>query len=224
MQPIKSRSPRVVEDELLDTLPYGDATSERIHKDIHRYNRILGHYRWMHRQLAKHLREGDRVLEIAAGRGKLLNVLASTGALKRASAVTAFDAVCDRPADLPDDMQWHICRAEDYTGYLEADVVIVCNFFHQLQNEALNKLGLELRNCRLILATETHRSPIAYRLCQLSRLIGFSAEGIGDGTKSLHAGFKGNELAEGLCLSPNEWKIQADASWLGRYRMCAIKQ
>ena len=221
MRPINAASPRVVEEEVLDSLSFDDPLTARIHRDIDRYNRILGHYSWIVKMLNEFARPSDRLLEIAAGSGRLLKRLHSNGALDPFSSVKAFDAVCEKPKDLPESIDWHVCRAEEFTDYHKADIIIVCNFYHQLNDHALRRLGAEMSKARLLLAAETHRSSIAYRLCQASRLIGFSSIGIGDGLKSLHAGFRERELPTLLNLAPNKWTVKTNASHLGWYRMNA---
>ena len=216
-------SMRELQPELLDQLPPGDPVAAKIHRDILRYNRMQGNFEWMRRVLSVSLREGDRVLEIAAGEGQLLTALSQDGLIKRASRVAAFDAICPRPSGCPDEVEWTVCRAEDFESYGEFDVILVCHFLHQLPEEALRQLGKRLGGARLILAAETRRHPLAVGLCRASRLIGFSAEGIDDGLKSIQAGFRGEELKTLLELEEASWQLTIKETLLGSYRLVANK-
>ena len=315
-------SMREVQPELLDQLPPGDPVAARIHRDILRYNRMQGNFEWIRRALSESLRDGDRVLEIAAGEGRLLSALAQSaelglgvpagsglpgpagrdagnagpqpgsppcgrpahagrardaelglgvptgsglpgpagrgagnagpkpgspsrgrpahaglahdaelglgvptkpGLLARASRVAAFDAICPRPENCPEQVEWTVCRAEDFADYGAFDVILVCHFLHQLPEETLRQLGRQLAGARLILAAETRRHPLAAGLCRASRLIGFSAEGIGDGLKSIRAGFRGGELKELLELDEARWRVKLTETLLGSYRLIAEK-
>jgi hypothetical protein len=118
-------------------------------------------------------------------------------------------------------VEWTVCRAEDFAGYGEFDVILVCYFLHQLPDEALRQLGQQFSGARLILAAETRRHPLAAVLCRASRLVGFSAEGIGDGLKSIRAGFRGGELKELLGLDAATWRLTLEETLLGSYRLMA---
>lgn len=212
---------REVQPELLDQLPPGDPVAAKIHRDILRYNRMQGNFRWMRDVLRQSLKEGDRVLEIAAGEGRLLEVLQRDGLLGKVSRVAAFDAACPRSACCEDTVEWTVCRAEDFAHYDDFNVILVCHFLHQLPEEAIRQLGKRLAGARLVVAAETRRHPLASGLCRASRLIGFSAEGIDDGLKSIRAGFSGEELKELLELDESGWRININETLLGSYRMVA---
>jgi len=128
---------REVQPELLDQLPPDDPVAAKIHRDILRYNRMQGNFRWMRDVLKHSLKEGDRVLEIAAGEGRLLEALFEDGLLDPAGRVAALDALCPRPARCPDKVEWTVCRAEDFPDYGDFDVILVCHFLHQLPEPVL---------------------------------------------------------------------------------------
>jgi len=214
-------SSREVEPELLDQLPSDDPVAVKIHRDILRFNYLMGNFRWIGRELSQCLRPGDRVLEIAAGQGHLLSALAKRGVINEAKHVAAFDAICPRPVNCPEGVEWTVCRAEEFTDYRNYDVILVCHFLHQLPAEVLRELGEQFRHARLILAAEPRRHPLAVGLCKASRLIGFSKVGIGDGLTSIHAGFRGEELTKMLGLNAARWRFTYSETWLGSYRLRA---
>jgi hypothetical protein len=135
--------------------------------------------------------------------------------------LAAFDAACSRPGHCKEEVEWEVCRAEDFSAYGEFDVILICHFLHQLPGGVIRRIGRQLAGARLVVAVETRRHPLALCLCRASRLIGFSAEGIGDGVKSIRAGFRGGELKELLALDEPRWRVTLDETLLGSYRMVA---
>lgn len=214
---------RQVHPEVLDQLPADHPTARQIHRDIDRYNRILGNYPWIQQVLASDLQPGDRVLEIAAGQGKLLHHLRQRGTLTPASRIAAFDAICPRPPYLPASVEWTTTDAESFPDYAAFNVILVNHFWHQLSDEALAVMGQHLQSARVILANETLRRPQAHLLCRLSRLIGFSKAGIHDGLRSVEAGFRGDELPTLLGINVPAWRCQILEHPLGAYRLRAIR-
>lgn len=214
---------RIIEDELLDALEYRDPLSHCIHRDIHRYNCLLGNYRWVADQLSQKGNHGQNLLEIGAGHGRLITQLHQRGLLRGYNRVTAMDAICERPKGLDASIDWCVDSTERFDDYEDYSVIVCSNFLHQLHAPALAELGRKLKNARVIIAAETRRSTIAYGLCHLSRIIGFSRLGIGDGLKSLRAGFRNNELAQLLELDPQQWTSHTNESFLGAYHFVASR-
>lgn len=212
---------RDVQPEQLDCLAYDHAVAARIHHDIHRYNRMMGNFGWMAGELKRLLRPGDRVLELAAGRGQLIRSLVDAGVLEDAARVAAFDAACPRPEDCPSRVEWSVCKAEEFSEYKDFNVILSCHFLHQLEDPALRSIGRDCDHADTWIAAEPRRHPLAYTLCRASALIGFSREGIGDGLTSVRAGFRGAELGGLLGIDEKSWEIQTTETWLGRYGFSA---
>ncbi len=215
---------RDVQPEQLDRLPHDDVVAERIHRDILRYNRMMGNFGWAAAALRSTLRPGDRVLEIAAGRGQLLRALFAARVLDGAARVAAFDAACPRPENCPEAVEWSVCRAEDFADYGDFNVIVSCHFLHQLEDEVLRVLAADCRHVDVWIAAEPRRHPLAAFLCRASRLIGFSGEGIGDGLTSIRAGFREAELPRLLELDRQAWQVHTEESWLGRYGLLAERK
>ncbi|MFP4157486.1 MAG: hypothetical protein ACLFU4_07710 [Opitutales bacterium] len=216
---------RDVQPEQLDRLSHDDGVAACIHRDILRYNRIMGNFSWMVGALRQVLKPGDRVLEIAAGRGQLIRVLAEEGVLDGAARVAAFDAACPRPEDCPAGVEWSVCRAEDFAAYQDFNVILSCHFLHQLEDAALRALAADCRHAEVWIAAEPRRHRLASVLCRASALIGFSRAGIGDGLTSIRAGFRGAELPRLLGLEGAEtWQVQTHETWLGRYGLLAQRR
>lgn len=216
-------SRRVVQPEQLDQLPHNDVVAQRIHRDIRRYNQLMGNFRWMANALRRGLRSGDRVLEIAAGRGQLIRALHRDGILRPAARVAAFDAACPRPEDCPESIEWSVAKAETFADYGSFNVIVCCHFLHQLEDAALATLGQAIGEADLLLATEPRRHWSASLLCRASALIGFSRAGIGDGLTSIRAGFQGCELPQLLGWDRPQRQFTTSESLLGRYTLAATK-
>ena len=45
-----------------------------------------------------------------------------------------------------------------------------------------------------------------------------------DGHLSINAGFRGNELPELLGLDPENWVVEVSHTWLGGYRLMAVRR
>lgn len=215
---------RDVQPEQLDRLPHDDRVAACIHRDIFRFNRMMGNFPWIAGALRNVLRPGDRVLEIAAGRGQLIRSLAQGGVLDGAARVAAFDAACPRPDDCPAEVEWSVCKAEDFPAYADFNVILSCHFLHQLEDTALRALAADCRHVDLWIAAEPRRHLLASVLCRASALIGFSRAGIGDGLTSIRAGFRRAELPRLLELENGEWQVETSETWLGRYGLFAQRK
>jgi len=212
---------RDVQPEQLDSLPHDDEVARRIHGDIYRFNQVMGNFRWIHETLKQALRPGDRVLEIAAGRGQLIQTLHAAGVLDKVDRMAAFDAACPRPTHCPAEIEWSVCRAEAFPEYADFNVIISCHFLHQLEDSELHSLGRACRHVDLWLAAEPRRHFIASLLCRASALIGMSRDGIGDGLTSIRAGFRKKELPDLLGVEEQIWQIEVNETVLGRYGLLA---
>jgi 2-polyprenyl-3-methyl-5-hydroxy-6-metoxy-1,4-benzoquinol methylase len=212
---------RDVQPEQLDSVPHDDEVARRIHDDIYRFNQVMGNFRWIRSVLKKSLRPGDRVLELAAGRGQLLKTLQNEGTLDKVARVAAFDAACPRPPDCPEVIEWSVCRAEEFPDYADFNVILSCHFLHQLEDPALSSIGQDCDHVDLWVAAEPRRHPLASLLCRASALIGMSRDGIGDGLTSIRAGFRRKELPDLLGLEEKLWHIELKETVLGRYGLLA---
>jgi 2-polyprenyl-3-methyl-5-hydroxy-6-metoxy-1,4-benzoquinol methylase len=215
---------RDVQPEQLDSLPHDHDVARRIHEDIHRFNRLMGNFRWIGNALNRSLRPGDRVLEIAAGRGQLIRSLHREGALDKASRIAAFDAACPRPSGCPDEIEWFTCRAEDFRDYGDFNIIITCHFLHQLEDHALASLAHNCRRADLWIAAEPRRHPFPSLLCRASALVGMSQDGIADGLTSIRAGFRRKELPRLLGLDDDAWRLDTSETLLGRYGLLAERK
>lgn len=216
-------SVRRLEEEHLDTLPGDSMEALRLHSEIERYNTLLGNYTWFLQATEKYLQPGDRLIEIAAGRGELIRRLIKYRRLEKCSLIHAMDAFASAPEDLPVEVSWHKAFVEDF-DYSRFNVLLACHILHQLDDVALRNLGDQLGHFRCLIVCETLRNGWALALCRLSRFIGFSQVAVDDGLKSIRGGFQDSELPAKLGLQSSDWTIKVSQGLPGYYRLIAMRK
>lgn len=211
---------RVLQPELLDTLPptHPDALHSR--RDLRLTNRLMGNHRWFAHTLPPLLRPGEAVLEIGAGTGELGQRLGSCGV-----AVDGLD-LCPRPEDWSPERAWHVADLKSFASYSRYAAVIGNLIFHQFSDAELAKLGSVLdRTARVIVACEPARRRVSQALyAVVGSLLGASRVTHHDAHVSIAAGFLGEELPQRLGLDPGRWDIRCSTTALGAYRMVGVKR
>ena len=211
--------PRQLQPELLDALPpeHPDALHSRRYLRV--INFLMGNHRWMPRALGGVLHDGDRVLEIGAGTGELGRRLAAAG-----RSVDGLD-LAPRPPHWPANRDWHNANLLTYGGYGRYDAVIGNLIFHHFSNEELTQLGRTLRDSvQVIVACEPARSKFSQQVfALLAPLFRANHVTLHDARVSIAAGFSGDELPRMLGLDPAGWSWRCHATWLGAYRMVAVR-
>jgi hypothetical protein len=215
---------RVVQPEILDSLPetHPDAIANR--RDLRIINAVMGNYRWFKRELPPLLHTGDRVLEIGAGTGTL-------GLALRRSLVARsvpFDGLdrWSRPGKWPADWNWHQEDLLTFGGYDNYTVLVANLILHQFDEENLHNLGSRIRQSgiRLILASEPARRRIHQRQLRLMRPLGLNPVSRHDGHVSIAAGFQNEELPKLLGLDPDRWNVDCRDRVFGSNRMIALRK
>jgi hypothetical protein len=203
--------------EILDSLPADDPAARSSRKDLRRFNRALGNWAWIERTVLKHLRPGDRVLELGAGDGELGRRMGQRG--------IAWDGVDlgPRPEKWPLGAAWY---QEDLRTFepSPAHAIVVGNLvFHHFDDDTLKQIGARLRRkARVCVAGELRRSRVHewtfgvyawwVRAHRVSRH---------DGRLSIRAGFREDELPRVLGLESREWRWDLRSNIRGAYRMAA---
>ncbi len=215
-----SQRPPVLTAEILDDLPpdHPDAISSR--RDLRYFNATLGNWRWLRKEMPRRVQSGERVLEIGAGAGELGGAMRSRGL-----RWDGLDRV-PRPAGWPSDATWHQGDVFDFDGWSDYDVVVGNLFFHHFESAQLAALGERLRrHSRLIVAADLRRGQMQCALFSIyARAIRANRVSLHDGTLSIRAGFRGNELGTGLQLHPHVWKTQLEPGSLFAYRWMAERR
>jgi hypothetical protein len=218
---------RVLEQELLDTLPHDDPDALASRQDIEFLNGIMGSFRWLRRQLLEHAPESAHVVELGAGDGSLIHHIAQKSP-ELVARWTGLD-LAPRPDGLPLGVQWvqgDFFQSEAAMHALEqADVIVANLILHHFTDDQLRRLAPRLRHARLILVSEPARHWHHYQKGRLLNLIcEFNHVTMYDIKLSIQAGFRTGELPRVLMLDPEMWDISESASFFGSCRMRAIRK
>jgi 2-polyprenyl-3-methyl-5-hydroxy-6-metoxy-1,4-benzoquinol methylase len=214
-----SERPSILTTEILDTLPadHPDALSSR--RDIRLFNRALGNWRWLERQLPGRLKPNEAILEIGAGTGELGQRMAPAG-LK-------WDGLdlAPRPFIWPTASRWHQTDLFSFTGWKEYPVVVANLFLHHFDSQQLRQLGAHLNQHARIIAVGDLRRGRLQRWLFLAMAKAIQANKITrhDGWASVTAGFRGQELPQLLALDPAHWTWRFSAHTCA-YRMIAERR
>lgn len=208
---------RVLQPELLDSLPpdHPDALHNR--RDLRLTNRVLGNYRWITGTLSGLPRPPGKVLEIGAGTGELGEHLASRGI-----ATDGLD-LWPTPTGWPADRRWHRADLLTFGGYDDYPVIIGNLIYHQFTAGQLAELGEKLRrSAKVIIACEPLRRRSSQVLfATLAPLFGANHVSLHDAHVSVAAGFRSDELPQMLGLRQPDWVCRCHSTMLGTYRMIA---
>jgi len=215
---------RVVEPEILDSLPadHPDAVASR--GDLQVINALMGNFRWLRRQLACQLRPGDRLLELGAGDGTLARFLG----VERAAFPGIYRGLdlAPRPADWPEGLGWVQADVFGESGVREvaaADVVMANLFLHHFSDEALAGLGRAVGRARVLIFSEPARGDLPiWQGRLLAALVPLNHVTRHDLAVSVRAGFCGDELAAALQLDRGRWRWQAHRTVMGAHRFVAF--
>jgi hypothetical protein len=210
---------RVLQPELLDTLPPDDPDAIRAREEMLQVNGIMGNHRWIERMIRRHREEGWRVTELGAGDGALSLRLLEAGCVAEAD-LHAFD-LAPRPEQWPAGTHW--TRGDVLKQALPDTQIVIANLFlHHFTQEQLRLLGAQLSPVtRLIVAAEPARrwiySLLGRLFCEVAELNHVQRF---DMQASIRAGFRGRELQGALGLG-DEWQVSAHEHPMGGYRFMA---
>ena len=212
--------PRILQPELLDSLPPDHPDAQHNRRDIRRINRLMGNFRWFAHTLPPLLRPGEIPLEMGAGTGELALNLA-----RRGIDVDALD-LWPTPKLWPADRRWHRADLRHFSGYGDYPVILGNLIFHQFSEEDLAALGTQLRaSARVIIACEPLRRPLSQTFYQLfGPLMGANHVSLHDAHVSIAAGFCDEELPRALGLARPDWDVRCTSTALGAYRMVAVRR
>ena len=209
---------RLVQPELLDSLPPEDPRARGSRHDLQRINWWMGHHGILARTLRQRLpaQPPGRLLEIGAGDGEFFLRLARqfvppwspprATLLDLQNIVTAETlAACTRRGWQVDTV---VADVFDDTTTKEPTAAVFANLFlHHFEDEALARLLLKIsQQTDLFIALEPRRVSQAWICGQLLRLIGCNAVTLHDGVVSVRAGFAGRELSA-LWPDATDWQL-----------------
>ncbi len=211
---------RILQPELLDSLPHDHPDALHNRRDLRLINRITGTHRWLVRTLPPLLRPDELVLELGAGTGELGGRLARAGV-----QIDGLD-LWPRPVDWLAEREWYRADLQEFAGYSRYTVFVGNLIFHQFSDAHLAALGEKLRRtARIIIACEPVRrrsSQVLFRIA--APLFGANHVSLHDAHVSIEAGFRDDELPLALGLTRDAWDITCASTVLGMQRMLAVRR
>jgi hypothetical protein len=209
---------RVLQPELLDTLPPDDPRAIHSRRDLHRVNKWMGNHSRLARALSEALNGNglNRVTDLGAGDGNFLLQIAQSISPRRLN-------VKARLLDQQPNVGGETIRAFAASGWsveiVVADVfdwlpasgdheIVMANLFlHHFADERLKQLlGLISERAKFFVAVEPRRAPLALFFSRLLWVIGCNSVTRHDAAVSVRAGFSGDELSTLWPAGP-DWKL-----------------
>ena len=216
---------RLVQPELLDTLPPDDPRAVRSRRDLRRVNAWMRNHAIMARALEQNWSgpAPRQIAELGAGDGNFLLRVAQRIKVGQASSLSAAPDVSVTLLDRQKNVSVETLAAFTTLGWraeaVVADVfdweqtagggeVIIANLFlHHFEDARLAELlGKISRRARLFIAVEPQRFRRAFACAQLLRFIGCNAVTLHDAAISIRAGFIGPEISALWPDKPN-WRL-----------------
>jgi hypothetical protein len=214
---------RVVTPEILDQLEPNDPAALHNRRDLRRFNWLMGNDRWMRRTLKRVVNPEDSLLELGAGAGDFGLYLHKNQNLSCLS-YAGLD-LWPRPSLWPEHWAWHQADLTDFSNYNEYTVLCGNFILHQFRDAVLRKLFQKiLPHLRALIFCETARRKLHLAQLPLSNLMGINYVSRHDARVSIEGGFYDQELPGLLCLNPDEWLIETKMTFLGAYRLVAIRK
>jgi SAM-dependent methyltransferase len=218
---------RVLEPELLDSLPHDHPDALASRDDIHFLNGIMGNFRWIKLRLKEQVRPEDRIVELGAGDGGLTRYVTETDP-DFAKQWTGLD-FAPRPRALPLGVGWvqgDFFQDQAAQSALENGTVIVANLIlHHFTDEQLRRLAASWKNAQVLVVSE----PARYRRHHwkgrlLNAILGFNHVTLYDMGISIRAGFRVGELPSLMGLEAKNWDWKEQHSSLGANQLVAWRR
>lgn len=225
---------RVLQPELLDSLPAENTEAVRSRTDLRRVNAWMGHRRMLIRTLqTAPLANVRRIVELGTGDGtfalwlatrlsqrwpKVEITLLDQQTLVSGETVNGFRRVGWEP---------HVVQADVFdwlsTASQPADIVFANLFLHHFDEAKLRRLlPAAAARCSHFVALEPHRYPVARFGCELLWLIGCNRVTRHDARLSVRAGFHGQELSS-LWLDTRGWHLREQPAGLFSHLFVAAR-
>lgn len=145
---------RIVEPEILDSLPPDDPEAKRSRADLKFINKMMGGESWIIRELKK-LDGVECVVELGAGDGFLASAIKAVFPEIRVVAVDLVGA----PGRDADGVEWVQADVLSEAYSVDSSTVVVANLFmHHLEQQALAFLGQRASGAKALLFAEPYRS------------------------------------------------------------------
>jgi hypothetical protein len=209
---------RIVQSELLDTLPADDPRAIHSRRDLRRVNAWMRNHAIMARvlQTAVNGHAPKQIIDLGAGDGHfLVRVAKKISPLWPDASVTLLDnqkIVSLQTLSSFTPLGWHAeAVAADVFDWLPTavglDVVVANLFLHHFEDTQLVELFRAIAgHARLFVAIEPRRASWPLFCCRLLWAIGCNSVTRHDATVSVRAGFSGHELSV-LWPVDNDWQL-----------------
>jgi hypothetical protein len=209
---------RIVQPELLDTLPPEDPRAVRSRRDLRRVNAWMGNHSIMASALQNNFngRAPGSITELGAGDGNfLLSVVTKIAQHGPDLAATLLDLQKNIPVETLAGFASLGWRAEavvadvfDWSPAEGDNEIIIANLFlHHFTDARLAKLLEKIsRHAKLFIAIEPHRFRHSFACAQLLRFIGCNAVTLHDAAISIRAGFIKQEIST-LWPHQQNWQL-----------------
>ncbi|NDV63156.1 hypothetical protein G0Q06_11890 [Puniceicoccales bacterium CK1056] len=216
--------PRIVEPELLDTLPPDDPAALASRKDLRLYNHLMGNFQWFKKKLA----QGGypkSIIELGAGDGSLALYLKNHDCFQPDTVYTGVDLI-PAPANWPGIWTWEMVDLVDLDLIRSPSTLLANLILHQFTDEELTRLGKKISasNIKRLLICEPARRRLHIWQIRLSRLLGCHPVSLHDGQVSIRAGFRRDELVRIMGLKNTEWKITFSETFMGANRLICTRR
>ncbi|MFT4549707.1 MAG: hypothetical protein ACI8XO_001986 [Verrucomicrobiales bacterium] len=216
---------RIVEPEILDSLPADAPDAIRSRQDLLLVNALMGNQRWILKQIDKHRlgRSGEN-WELGAGDGSL----GAAVARKFGCGINPFTALDFSPRSPRWPESWHwdqrdiLAVAEESPA---ADLVVANLLLHHFEDDGLARIGRWIADrASSLIAVEPLRAHFPHALAYALRLAGINYVTREDIHTSIDAGFQGEELPDLLGLDRQIWDVEVSTNLLGAYQVIATKR
>jgi hypothetical protein len=220
--PKLSLATRIVEPEILDSLPADDPAALANRRDLRLYNRLMGTYGWFSRTLQRVI-PITHVTEYGAGDGSLAFHLLRSGIINTETIYAGVDWTA-QPENWP--YQWHGQDIREFIPDAASDVLIANLILHQFTDPELKQIGERIQNSsiRYIITNEPTRKRHHLWQVSLSRMLRIHPVTYHDARVSIRAGFRRSELASLLRLAEPDWNIKWSETFMGCNRLVCIRK
>lgn len=213
---------RVVQPEILDSLPHDHPAAIANRRDLRRLNFIMGTSSWIGATLKRWHLPGDHIFEAGAGDGELGRILRRRLPVLRHGLYTGLDLSHTRPADWPAQWDWRRSDLLDHEFASKPQILIVNFLLHQFSDVDLVRLGRAIADIPVWIFCEPSRSRLALAGLAALRPFGLHEVSWHDGQVSVRAGFRGRELADLLGADSARRQTQVAVDPRGSYRLVSI--
>lgn len=225
---------RIVQPELLDSLPAGNPEAAHSRSDLRRVNGWMGHGRILTRALKSlPATNVQRIVELGAGDGTFALSLATCLSPRWPKVeITLLDQqniVAGQTLDGFRRVGWEPCVVQtdvfDWfaTTSQPTDLIIANLFLHHFEAARLRQLLQQAAaRCSCFVALEPRRHSISRLGCELLWLIGCNRVTRHDARVSVDAGFRQNELSS-LWPSSSNWSLREQPAGLFSHLFVAAR-